>query len=853
MFPSYYKEQAPQNADASDLDYEKKDLEKTNKKQYNELAQTLQETLGQLITDKENFTIEKLSQKFENINWEDKQETQKQEIIRLWGQTPFPTSTLKEAYHASLKLNHERERKKDIEQTKAHQIRKVQDDETHELRLVKQSQGQGGAAAISETYTATIPKSLVSNPAKYSTLTHSLATDPTSSVQQCGDAWYCINLTEGGIDSGPLVQPLSSVDHAERDCEIIDDQTGKLALYETLKKSLRELPKLGYSKDHWLRFFQKICRLVDKELFNLYLEETDPTTILTALAQLLDGTSKMEQIEYKIRNFRRLKDHNIASTLHRFEALLHQRIKERSRKTKDKRTAMSPLSLLNTKLWCLSKLVVPALGAKIKQKIDRRELAGETVDIEELIKYAQEQEEKYQIYKPQDQLSLQNQPCQIYVTPLETVDQKRSLPYRNSKDLGEKQRRTQALVAKQSEVEDRRYDPKKRSSHNKSKQSASSRSRPGSRTPSPGPSRRQQLEQGRPNMSRSPSADKSRRSPRYMSPANTISNREIPRREGRSRSTTPKNRDYRNSRNSSNRSRSTTPNYRNDRNSRDTRNSSNRSRSQSQSGGTQRRDEYRDGSNRDRSGTPLSRRDRDQDRPRFSERRSRSRSRTSSGREDSYRSGSSRGTQYSTSNTRERSGSRGSERRPSTPTYQRRSYRIDPQGIEIHRPSPTYSRGRREGASSAARRLAGDFEGLDRNRRSRDSSQDRGRREVRNYSPRNSRAMSPRRGYNEYSRNRSRSADYRYPSRNDRQQIRPRSRENYYRSPSRERYSQNDWYRNYTPAQIKATNNCIKCGSPTCSEIACFYRIKADRVCPICHQGYHFPSICLQNPASKNE
>ena len=804
MFPSYYKEQAPQNADASDLDYEKKDLEKTNKKQYNELAQTLQETIGQLITDKENFTIEKLSQKFENINWEDKQETQKQEIIRLWGQTPFPTSTLKEAYHASLKLNHERERKKDIEQTKAHQIRKVQDDETHELRLVKQSQGQDGAAAISETYTATIPKSLVSNPAKYSTLTHSLATDPTSSVQQCGDAWYCINLTEGGIDSGPLVQPLSSVDHAERDCEIIDDQTGKLALYETLKKSLRELPKLGYSKDHWLRFFQKICRLVDKELFNLYLEETDPTTILTALAQLLDGTSKMEQIEYKIRNFRRLKDHNIASTLHRFEALLHQRIKERSRKTKDKRTAMSPLSLLNTKLWCLSKLVVPALGAKIKQKIDRRELAGETVDIEELIKYAQEQEEKYQIYKPQDQLSLQNQPCQIYVTPLETVDEKRSLPYRNSKDLGEKQRRTQALVAKQSEVEDRRYDPKKRSSYNKSKQSASSRSRPGSKTSSPGPSRRQLQEQGRPNMSRSPSADRSRRSPRYMSPTNIIINREISRREGRSRSTTP--------------------NYRDDRNSRDN----------------------REGSNRDRSGTPLSRRDRDQDRSRFSERRSRSRS--SSGREDSYRSGSSRGTQYSTSSRRERSGSRDSERRPSTPTHQRR-----PQGIEVYRPSPTYSRGRREGASSAARRLAGDFEGLDRNRRSRDSSQDRGRREVRNYSPRNSRAMSPRRGYNEYSRNRSRSADYRYPSRNDRQQIRPRSRENYYRSPSRERYSQNDWYRNYTPAQIKATNNCIKCGSPTCSEIACFYRIKADRVCPICHQGYHFPSICLQNPASKNE
>ena len=57
MFPLHYQQKQPQNADASDLDYERKDLEKTNKKQYNELAQTLQETLGQLITDKENFTI----------------------------------------------------------------------------------------------------------------------------------------------------------------------------------------------------------------------------------------------------------------------------------------------------------------------------------------------------------------------------------------------------------------------------------------------------------------------------------------------------------------------------------------------------------------------------------------------------------------------------------------------------------------------------------------------------------------------------------------------------------------------------------------------------------------------------
>ena len=427
MFPLNYQQKQPQNADASDLDYERKDLEKTNKKQYNELAQIIQETLGQLITDKENFTIEKLSQKFKELNWEDKQETQKEEILRIWGQTPLPTKTLQEAYHESLKLHHERERKKDLQQNKTHQIRKVQDDETHELKMVKRSQAQGGAAATSETYTATLPKSLISNPAKYSRLIHSLPIDGTSCVQQCGDAWFSLNLTEGGLDQGPLVQPLSSVDHAERDCEIIDDQTGKLALYETLKKSLRELPKLGYSKDHWLRFFQKICRLVDKELFNLYLEETDPTTILTALAQLLDGTSKMEQIEYKIRNFRRLKDHNITTTLHRYEALLQQRIKERSRTTKDKRTAMNPLSLLNTKLWALSKLVVPALGEKIRQKIDRRELAGETVDIEELIKFAQQQEERYEDFKLQETLSLQNKSCEIFVnkTEVETHEERR--------------------------------------------------------------------------------------------------------------------------------------------------------------------------------------------------------------------------------------------------------------------------------------------------------------------------------------------------------------------------------------------------------------------------------------------
>ena len=229
MFPLHYQQKQPQNADASDLDYERKDLEKTNKKQYNELAQIIQESLGQLITDKENFTIEKLSQKFKELNWEDKQETQKEEILRIWGKTPLPTKTLQEAYHESLKLHHERERMKDLEQNKTHKIRKVQDDETHELKMVKQSQAQGGAAATSETYTATLPKSLISNPAKYSRLIHSLPIDVTSCVQQCGDAWFSINLTEGGIDQGPLVQPLTSGEHAERDCEINDDQTGKLA------------------------------------------------------------------------------------------------------------------------------------------------------------------------------------------------------------------------------------------------------------------------------------------------------------------------------------------------------------------------------------------------------------------------------------------------------------------------------------------------------------------------------------------------------------------------------------------------------------------------------------------------
>ena len=78
MFPLHYQQKQPQNADASDLDYERKDLEKTNKKQYNELAQIIQDTLGQLITDKENFTIEKLSQKF------------KAEILHAASENPSP-------------------------------------------------------------------------------------------------------------------------------------------------------------------------------------------------------------------------------------------------------------------------------------------------------------------------------------------------------------------------------------------------------------------------------------------------------------------------------------------------------------------------------------------------------------------------------------------------------------------------------------------------------------------------------------------------------------------------------------------------------------------------------------------
>ena len=433
MFPTTQQQSRPLATDQTDLTFfreaDKTKYEETQRKLLGDLAPVLKSLVQAPDKDTEEIRKELLA-----LSISREEDNAEDEILRKFDEVKFPKMTVQEAVAQNMEYEAQRKMRAHQQSERETQIRRAQERDQEKINvdiMPRTIEGGAGAPDAQRGYTAEIPITFNQGVHKYEeeTLYSHAYVDTTHSVQNIDGRWYRFDHTKQKMDMDPLECPRSSLPEIEKSVECLDNMTGKIHIYDTLMRAMKELPTYGYSKNHWTRYFQTLLKQIDQNTFKLWCEETDPNKVLKALTTLITDKNKRQQVEHELRTFTRQPNIPIAAAITSYQALHQQRQKLLKKNNTN-------TSFLYATIFAIKHLVVPQLAVKISQIIETSNREGEDINIKKLITFVNDQENLYSEYRPREPLSLSSKQPEILteLNVLETGSRKN--PSRKGKEKG---------------------------------------------------------------------------------------------------------------------------------------------------------------------------------------------------------------------------------------------------------------------------------------------------------------------------------------------------------------------------------------------------------------------------------